>query len=509
MKKLTILPLALFVVLAFHHGYAVIEKGVISLDVEFEEPRITPSAVLPGYDHVEMVGAHSFGIEGVGSPQLPIKGVNILIPFDRKIDRINVGLGERVTVHGRYMVEPGQREYPISQMEIAKITPDGPEYRIYELSTIYPSMIGRLESIQNKMGYSIVVLQLFPVRYVPKMGEISYYRKMTVKIKLTTEIRRRSYGEVQLRGEPEDSAAVYALIDNKEDLVIYKSSSALERRREPLGPINTAEQYDYVIITHPEFKDSFELLKQYRTQKGLPATIVTTDWIYTNYSGVRPDGRIDNQTKIRNFIADAFNIWKTKYVLLGGDGDATNLDKKEFIVDMIKDQLFREKLGLGGLLGGGTGGVLPGLGGGVAVPGIGGVLPGLGGGVPVPGMPDGWDVILPVITGNELIDSLLPLINKAVIYPDEIIDLINDLIDSCQYLMNMEDESEGGIIPARGLKCGDDNNIPADLYYACLDGTFDNNENGIYGEVADAEPGKLDIDLLAEVCVGRAPVDSP
>ena len=45
------------------------------------------------------------------------------------------------------------------------------------------------------------------------------------------------------------------------------------------------------------------------------------------------------------------------------------------------------------------------------------------------------------------------------------------------------------------------------MYYGCLDGTFDNDADGIYGETTDGVGG-LEIDLLAEVYVGRAPVDS-
>jgi len=47
-----------------------------------------------------------------------------------------------------------------------------------------------------------------------------------------------------------------------------------------------------------------------------------------------------------------------------------------------------------------------------------------------------------------------------------------------------------------------DNNIPADLYYSCLDGNWDANENTIYGEVNDS------IDLWPDVFVGRAPVNT-
>ena len=47
----------------------------------------------------------------------------------------------------------------------------------------------------------------------------------------------------------------------------------------------------------------------------------------------------------------------------------------------------------------------------------------------------------------------------------------------------------------------DDGWIPCDYYYACLDGTWDANSNGKYGELADKP------DLLPEVYVGRIPTN--
>ncbi len=50
--------------------------------------------------------------------------------------------------------------------------------------------------------------------------------------------------------------------------------------------------------------------------------------------------------------------------------------------------------------------------------------------------------------------------------------------------------------------------IPADaIYYGCLDGPFDGNGNGVYGEVNDGVNGG-DVDLAAEIMVGRFPVEN-
>ncbi|MBN1270211.1 MAG: hypothetical protein JXB04_11540 [Kiritimatiellae bacterium] len=53
-----------------------------------------------------------------------------------------------------------------------------------------------------------------------------------------------------------------------------------------------------------------------------------------------------------------------------------------------------------------------------------------------------------------------------------------------------------------------DSYIPCDLYYACLDGSWNFDGDGRWGEPTDGE-GAGDVDLLAEVIVGRAPVDTP
>lgn len=52
-----------------------------------------------------------------------------------------------------------------------------------------------------------------------------------------------------------------------------------------------------------------------------------------------------------------------------------------------------------------------------------------------------------------------------------------------------------------------ENHIPADLYYSCLDGDFNGDGDDKWGEPNDGENGK-DVDLIAEVVVGRAPLST-
>ena len=70
---------------------------------------------------------------------------------------------------------------------------------------------------------------------------------------------------------------------------------------------------------------------------------------------------------------------------------------------------------------------------------------------------------------------------------------------------NVGGESGDLIVPTRLLYC--DDYIASDLYYACLDGDYNNDGDGKWGEPNDG-PGGGDVDMVAEVYVGRAPVDS-
>ena len=87
----------------------------------------------------------------------------------------------------------------------------------------------------------------------------------------------------------------------------------------------SAGQYSYVIITSSALAASFQPLLNQKIADGLTATIVTTNYIYANYTGTEshvndPLGTAGVEAdQIRQFIADAYANWGTRWVLLGGD----------------------------------------------------------------------------------------------------------------------------------------------------------------------------------------------
>ena len=86
-------------------------------------------------------------------------------------------------------------------------------------------------------------------------------------------------------------------------------------------------------------------------------------------------------------------------------------------------------------------------------------------------------------------------------------DFIRDeyITNGIQYVLIGGDDD---VVPAQPLyvqawEGGDHDQMPSDLFYECLDGTYDYNGNGVFGETHDG-PGGHDVDLIGEVSVGRA-----
>ena len=322
-----------------------------------------------------------------GEPVIPFRTARILIPFGEEIQEIKVLPGEKKNL-GKILIEPGQDPLPISFPGNLTITPLNET--TYSSMEPYPRDVYSVVGVQEKQGYNILYINLYPIMYIPKTKDTYYFGTFDLEVKTAPS---ETLDRGLFRGAPEDRSQIERLVENPGEAATYSGDIA------PMGssPLLNGN-YDYVIITNRALRDApgpynFTALVETKRAKGLNATMVAVEDIYETYPGV------DDQEKIRSFIKDAYLNNGISYVLLGGDAD-------------------------GSVSGG-----------------------------------DDWDRIL----------------------------------------------------PARGLWAWDYEtsppNIPSDLYYACLDGNYDYNGNGVYGEPDDG-PGGGEVDLMAEVYVGRAPVDS-
>ena len=343
----------------------------INLDFEFPVPHLEKKGE---YFTVRMEGLSNFG--NPGKPLLPLKTVKILIPNYEKIERVDVFPSEKTLLKGQYVIIPAQSPVPLSKPRWVPLSPDS---QVYHSSFPFPREVHRSLKIQEFRGHSILPVSLYPVRFIPRDKAVFYYKKIRVRIKTRPILRTRAPERKLYRRLAKDKLLLMGKVDNPEAVQTYNEVSS----RSPTAPLSGGGllegqgPYDYIIITNDALSSPFQSLIDHKIQRGLNARIVTTEWIYANYTGD------DNPERIRNFIIDAYTNWGIDYVLLGGDTE---------------------------------------------------------------------------------------------------------------------------VVPYRGVYAycegEEDFDMPCDMYYGCLDGDWDANGNGIYGEEADNP------DLLAEVFVGRATVDS-
>jgi len=436
-------------------------KDIITITSDFPRPTVRE---VPNRKYiVEMEDADLIG--NPGEPLLPVKGVNVLIPPGKIVNSKEVICGEKVVLAGEYDVNHAQVPAPLSISSGFEYT--GRNKEIYDSDDIFPQEKKRLIADQDLCGYEITTFTLHPVEYKPKSGELSYYKSMTLKIYLDDKPAALSGdsqdtgGMVTLAGSPRplvrnnlrDRERVAGFVDNPEDISAYDALSVSPGRfrtlaedgghsMRTLGLCSPADNggrgYEYVVITNERLKNApgpynFQGLIQEKIDRGVTATIVTTEDIYAVYDGNKPSGGEDDATKIRNFIRDAYDNWNTAYVLLGGD--ATGHPHRDY-----------------------------------------------------------EDEIIPVrFLFSSVDDGSAAEDDDRVFYSDG--EPTGPPTMSISIHLSLFDDSYAD--PLGGYKA----DIPSDLYYACLGGSMDADKDGIYGEAIEDE-----VDLLAEVYVGRAPV---
>jgi hypothetical protein len=564
------------------------------------------------YDTVSIPGCDMYGAPG--EPVLPVKTARILIPYGEEVQDIQVVPGEEIYL-GEFYIEPGQEQVPLSFK--GPVAPTQPDEVIYNSDKAFPEESYLEVSVQGMRGYKILILNLYPVKYVPKARELSYFERMQVVVSTTASAPSELF-----RGLPKDKAKAAKIIDNPDALSTYDPAKASKPERSPLS---SRQLYDYVIITNEALEDTsgpynFQALRDSKIANGMSATIVTTEWIYDTYGSTTsvtspPRQREMSEENVPAFAAGTELLaasapiseglgnvsrlpitYETPHVAAGDyeikydDGTAENgwtvkdggvgnvfavcftppeyparlKTARLFIYDYgtpstpIKIHVYQQA----------TGSSAPGAE--LITPFI--VTP------PGPGWYDidlsGYNIILnsgsfaigeeptlsysvylgedesgpidyrswyyDVGTAQQWYDwetySAGDLMIRAIVETglDEQTMIRNFIIDAyknwgTRYVLlggDGDGADEGGesgdaIIPARGFwtnatfwaygeewdaECTPPN-IPADMYYSCLDGTFDHNGNGIYGEPDDGPDGD-DVNLFAHVYVGRAPVDS-
>jgi hypothetical protein len=265
----------------------------IFLEFGFSVPNVEK---VNGYDSISIKGLQSLGEPG--EPVLPFKTVKILLPQGTDVKDVDVA-GRRVELGDSFNIEWGKTPIPMSA-ECGSITP--PDKKIYDSLEEFPGRSYSIVSTQILRGYKILILNLYPVQYIPKSGTIFYFENMGLKV----DTMPSSYSPDTFRGLPKDEVRVRSTVDNPWTIDTYRKQ--YEEGKNGFSLADSTESYDYLLITNNDLKASFQDLIDWKNSRGIKATFVTVEDIYNDekYNG------IDNADEIRNFIKEAYTNWRTK-----------------------------------------------------------------------------------------------------------------------------------------------------------------------------------------------------
>ena len=285
---------------------------------------------LMGYDIVRLQDANL--VAELAKPMLPSKELKIALPAGMAVKSVRVVRTEKEEISGQYHIFPAQPPIRIglTDDDVEFVEPDK---RTYTSSVPYPSKLVEFVHQTDLAGQGIAIIQLYPLQYFPGERKLALYTSITFVVEGVDGYECAHYlsPNISEMGRRAYERMIIDMVQNPEDVQLKTGFRMSLSTVLPDGP------FDHVIVTSTSYASYFQPLADWNTQKGVRDTVVTTSWIYSNYSGS------DNQERIRNFIIDANSTWGTIYFLFGGENGTVPFEfKYYFEEDTPSDQYYSD-----------------------------------------------------------------------------------------------------------------------------------------------------------------------
>ncbi len=255
-----------------------------------------------GYDIVRLTDNNY--LNELGKPMLPSRQIQIALPSGVTVESVDVVDTKKEEIPGTYDIFPTQRPITTDHMyeDTDFVEPDS---ETYGSSQPYPSKIAEFIHQGDLAGQGLGVFQLYPLQYIPSEKRLTLYTSITFIIKCTDGYEYGDYllGDISMSAKETYENMLTGMVINPEDVEVKTLNE----------PTPQPGDFEYVIITQSNLIDDFQPLADWKTKKGVPSTIITTDFIYASYEGD------DYKEKIRNYIIEMYTNHGSVWFLLGGD----------------------------------------------------------------------------------------------------------------------------------------------------------------------------------------------
>lgn len=288
-----------FLLFGFHGTADPAEVRTIRLDFGSSDIRVHREVI--GDQEFDLIEMDALCYSGnIGSPCLPSKAVAIYVPVGKAIKSVRARPIEKIELPGEYALLPRQPVVPKSSSSFAPFAL--PDPAIYEMADPYPKDIVEVASVGSIGGRKIATLKVFPFQYVPREKRLIYNWRVDIEIELENQSAFEHFpletkAVRQLRND-----LVASLVANPHE--VYFDFDQANSTLEP------SQAVEYLIICLDQHVDEYEVLKNWKTLKGIPAGILSLQSVLSNYPGR------DDPEKIRNCIKDYYLNKSTTWVLL-------------------------------------------------------------------------------------------------------------------------------------------------------------------------------------------------
>jgi len=266
-------------------------SDVIIQDYHFEFPELNTEN---GFTEIIYENCYNSGEEG--NPLLPYFGADVLLPQNQQIKTVRIISQNYYSTQNDLTIKPASKQFPISQkIENYEVKPDE---TVYNSLSRFPEKTVNNVSTNFLSGHSIGSFSICPINYIPGKKQIKFLKD--IQIEITYETSAIST-EQFLKNSYYIQKRITNIVDNPHILSSYNY------------PSNRDEEYDILLITNAELLPYFQDYIDFKTSIGFIVETITTEEIYSNYSG------IDEQEKIRNCVIDYYLNFSIGFVILGGD----------------------------------------------------------------------------------------------------------------------------------------------------------------------------------------------
>jgi hypothetical protein len=304
MSRALILCFLFVLAVSISAGAAVVKQTAhdeMVIDLTFDSRQFSFERV----DGVDIISAEGMAcLPEEGAPSMPRWPVHITVPYNTRVERVRIERIREVELPGRFNIVATQPPTALGEVPARYVDPDP---SIYGNNAYYPrQLLGGVT--EGFMGNSrIASFHVSPLRYNPITGSVMLIEEMTVSLILAESRPERPVRRSAGRRDPV-AETVRRVVSNPRDVARFGPDFAPAAATQlPAG------NFEYLIITQDSLVAAFAPFVEWKTQKGVPTTCVTEQFIEANYTGQ------NTAEKFKACIIDAYQNWGTAYVLMGGD----------------------------------------------------------------------------------------------------------------------------------------------------------------------------------------------